>query len=538
MEDEEPTSETEPQAETPDSEVQAGSPDAEAEPVRFARGPLVREGVLTGDDRIIDIGALTTRDTFPLPLQYSDVTTVGHDGAQHVGGISSITAVDGDGYRDHVGEVEFDLANPAAMEASRKVASGFVRGVSVDLDALEIEERTEDGLPVEDVDDLMSRVVAGERIITAVTSGRIMGATITVFPAFQEAFIAPIPNEEMALVASVGEYEGEAWRMVIPFTDESDGWGTNEAALVAGVGDPIGAPFDVPVELDENWFNYPAETPDHVYGLRVEADGRIHGYLSGRDDHVSAGRKAPITSCSYAKALTGEHLCSNGRTIPVARIVAGTVHPHLQFDAATANHWYDNTGSVLGYFQPYEDRHGIYIAGGVKAGATVEQIAGLRGADVSGDWRPFSGCPDVELICALAVGVGGFNKGNPETLQELYMGSEDRQLALVASAGLHDNYRSVTSSVRPMAATGIGRLSRRDETLKTLVDVVQGVTQELATLRGIVDETEKARTAQAVKADAARLELAKRQAIARIDSTGLRTAKAAAVARIKNPQER
>jgi hypothetical protein len=53
-----------------------------------------------------------------------------------------------------------------------------------------------------------------------------------------------------------------------------------------------------------------------------------------------------------------------------------------------------------------EDEHGIWISGAVRASATPEQIAALRGSALSGDWRTIRG--HLELVAALAVNVPGF----------------------------------------------------------------------------------------------------------------------------------
>ena len=78
--------------------------DPDATPSEYATGPLVREGVPTGDGRMIAVGALTYRDSFPLPLQYTPATTEGHLSAVNVGSIVAIAPVEGDGFVDHIGD--------------------------------------------------------------------------------------------------------------------------------------------------------------------------------------------------------------------------------------------------------------------------------------------------------------------------------------------------------------------------------------------------------------------------------------------------
>jgi hypothetical protein len=56
-----------------------------------------------------------------------------------------------------------------------------------------------------------------------------------------------------------------------------------------------------------------------------------------------------------------------------------------------------------------DGKHGIWVCGSVRPGATPEQVYALRASDVSGDWRQPGWGQEKELIAVLAVNKGGFN---------------------------------------------------------------------------------------------------------------------------------
>ena len=164
------------------------------------QGPIVFEGLETGDRRIIDSGALGFR-RFPLPFM-SQPANLGHDGAQLAGSILEVnrqisTQEQWDTHTDNTVNELFALGDfdesPAGEEAKRLLNSGRMRGVSVDMDAVEVEIEIDETME----DEFEAWMNARLRI----TKGRIMGATFLPFPAFQEASIEIVSRDE-ALVAS------------------------------------------------------------------------------------------------------------------------------------------------------------------------------------------------------------------------------------------------------------------------------------------------------------------------------------------------
>ena len=83
----------------------------------------------TGDERIFEPDSLSTRN-LPVPLLWQEKTTSGHDNSVVIGRIDSVE-VGPDGLKNARGV--FDI-NPYAREAERMIRSGFLRGISADLD--------------------------------------------------------------------------------------------------------------------------------------------------------------------------------------------------------------------------------------------------------------------------------------------------------------------------------------------------------------------------------------------------------------------
>lgn len=362
--DDEPTDEA-PDEETPEGEAPA-PPVAASTMGRFT-AVLIPEGVESGDGRMVQQGALTWRD-LPLPLMGLDATTAEHEQAVVIGSIDTIERVGS--------EIHGSGPWAAGVDANRirgLIRAGHLRGVSVDMDDLEYEIR----MPmneevVEDGDELVIPM-GGERMV--VSAGRIMGATVVPFPAFQEAFITDL-DPEVPLEGTV-------------------------PALVAAV-----APVRPPLE----WFANPmlnAYTP-----LTYTDDGRVYGHAAAWDScHLSfPGRcvSPPRSSSDYAHFHTGEVVCDDGVRVAVGHIAVKGGHAPLDVSAAAAQAHYDDTDSCVADVCVGEDRHGIWVAGALRPSATPEQVRAAMASGVSGDWRRIGGT--LELIHLSSVNVPGFLK--------------------------------------------------------------------------------------------------------------------------------
>jgi 2'-5' RNA ligase len=143
-------------------------------------GVLVVEGTESGDRRMIAEGALTWRD-LPLTLmaQFQTPETGGHALSVPAGSIWEIERVDA----TLVGRGFFDSGEDGD-KLRRMMEEGTMKGVSVDIDMVSSDDD-------------------GEMMV--LLEGRIMGATATAFPAFQEAVLELVEvsaDQASALVAS------------------------------------------------------------------------------------------------------------------------------------------------------------------------------------------------------------------------------------------------------------------------------------------------------------------------------------------------
>lgn len=163
------------------------------------------------------------------------------------------------------------------------------------------------------------------------------------------------------------------------------------------------------------WFtnpDLPGPTP-----LTVSDTGRVFGHLAvWQTCHVGLGLSvgrgeacvtAPHSASGYAFFNTGGVLCDDGTVAAVGHITLGTGHAAGRLAAGPAAAHYDNTGTVVADVTAGEDEHGIWVAGWVRPGASEQDVAALRAAALSGDWRTVRG-GDLELVAALAVNVPGF----------------------------------------------------------------------------------------------------------------------------------
>ena len=197
---------------------------------------------------------------------------------------------------------------------------------------------------------------------------------------------------------------------------------------IAANADPSVNLVSMVASADADWFADPqllAPSP-----VVVTEQGRVFGHLATWDTcHIGFGDvcvTAPHSVADYAYFKTGAVLTSRGE-IPVGQITMDTGHADLHYGARKAASHYDNTGSVVADVNVGEDAHGIWVAGRVREGVTDEQVAGLRAAALSGDWRRIGGA--MELVAALAVNTPGFPI--PRTA---LAASGARQTALVAAS--------------------------------------------------------------------------------------------------------
>lgn len=198
------------------------------------------------------------------------------------------------------------------------------------------------------------------------------------------------PGQE---AASLGE--GIVASASVNFVDEP-------GALVASARNIPGAWFIDP-EL-------PGPTP-----LTITDEGQIFGHVAtwgvchtGLGKSVGQGGNcvtAPYSNSNYAYFRTGLVKTDVG-DFPVGHITMGIGHAGMSLNATESAAHYDRTDAVVADVAAGEDAHGIWFSGALRPGVTDEQIATLRSAAISGDWRQIGA--GLEMVAALAVNVPGF----------------------------------------------------------------------------------------------------------------------------------
>lgn len=327
---------------------------------------LVDEANPTIDGRLFEPGKVTWREP-PLPLMYLTENIgqgEGHKGSK-VG--ASITEIYREG--DKVkGRGTFSTGEEG-QELRRMISEGLLNGVSADVGGAILEqELAEDGTS-------QSRIV----------QGKIMGATVLPFPAFDDTRIA--------VVASA-----------------------------------------VPAEPPLDWFANPRL--DGPTPLTITKDGHVFGHAATWGTcHVGKPGTCltpPRSGSNYAYFKTGSVLTDDGTSVATGPITLGTGHAGLTLNStATAEH-YDHTGTGIADVVTGEDSYGIWVAGAIRPDVPDERLRALRASALSGDWRTVSG--RLELIALLAVNTPGF----PIPRTQASFADESEALALVAAGVLDD----------------------------------------------------------------------------------------------------
>jgi hypothetical protein len=307
---------------------------------------IIPEGVESSDGRSYDPGMLTWRDQ--VPLQFTDQTSMGHDGATFAGNVSNLRRQTVDGQTWIVGDLDYD-SDEVAREAERLSSTEKMPGVSADVAV--IFEATDE------LDDLGFPVFR-------LSSAEIVGVTQVPMPAFSGARI--LTDLEAA--------------EILP-------------ALVAALVTDVESAWFIPPTL-------PGPTP-----LTVLETGQVYGHLATWGTcHIGFSDTcvSPPEGTDYSYFHTGSVLV-DGIEVPVGQITIDTGHANLSADSRAAVSHYDHTGTVAADICVGEDEWGIWVAGAARPDADLDA---LRSASLSGDWRLIAG--HLELVAALAVNVPGF----------------------------------------------------------------------------------------------------------------------------------
>jgi len=348
------------------------------EGAKFKIPLVIPEDIETGDGRTFKKGSIEIRE-LPLPLLWQIETGEGHNGSVVIGRIDHMERID-----NGIGNAHgvFDTGE-YGKEAERLVRSGFIRGISADLDQFEASQEAP-----ELAENEPGKIGADKLVIS---HARVMAVTLVPKPAFQECQIYLVDDENQE-------------ETVIPngiYVDEMD---PVEASALVACGLVAGS---IPVVPPNSWFDNPKlEKPTP---LTVDDDGRVLGHIAAwHVDHIgmSFGTKPPRSKSNYAYFHTGVVRTEEGKDVPVGQLTLAGGHASLEASAQEAVRHYDDTASAIADVHAGEDAFGIWVAGALRPGTSPEQIRALRASAPSGDWRPIKG--QLELVAVCQVNVPGF----------------------------------------------------------------------------------------------------------------------------------
>lgn len=329
---------------------------------------IAQEQTPTVDGRMFSEGAIDWRE-LPIPLTMNRLNSAEGQHKTAIG-IGSITEIWRDG--NNIFGRGYFSSDSHGQEARALIKEGTISGVSADVGGVSVQELNAD------------EPAAQDGVRKLFTRGTIIGVTALLHASFNDTKIAV---EEDALTAAAAR-----------------GWTPPADAF-----------------LNPNLARPTA--------LTVTDDGRVFGHAATWGTcHVGYKDRCvtpPRSAKNYAYFNIGEVTTTAG-PVPVGRITANTNHAPIEFGAQPAKDHYDHTGFAAAYVQAGEDEHGIWFSGVLAPDATEAQIANLRAAGVSGDWRNINGA--LEMVGLLAVNTPGFPVPRPRTA--IVAGA---QMALVAA---------------------------------------------------------------------------------------------------------
>lgn len=226
------------------------------------------------------------------------------------------------------------------------------------------------------------------------------------------------------------------------------------------------------------WFSMPE--PDEVTHLTVTGEGQVFGHVAGWKECHGAFMDTcvlpPRSYTDYAYYATG-HVLTTAGPVRTGRITVGREgHAAARMSLTAAKDHYDKTGNAVADVAVAEGKHGIWVCGAIRPGATPEQVYALRASDVSGDWRQPGWGKEKEMIAVLAVNKGGFN--TPRVAAAVRDG---QQISLVAAGMIvSDEAREVDPTERianvlaEQVAAALEKRQARKERMAELAAAIGG----------------------------------------------------------------
>ncbi|MDQ8706204.1 phage minor head protein [Streptomyces sp. LHD-70] len=498
-------------------------------------GPLAPIGVESADmRRLAATEQLETRE-LPLPLLFQRALKECHEGA-----VQGLAVLREAYVKDGVlhGRGTLDGKDPDAVRIADKIERGYLGWVSVDLDKARMElDDTDPAHPVE-----------------VATSWRLTGATLVGQPAFDtQAKIRitgkPAPADAEAYgdvpVAEARVKDEVLEEIADPPIDtaadesqddrsETEGpraAGTRKASEHPGSHTGPGADDDldeeglinqplfppkpkpkpkvkvkraaasliaaaIPVAPPKAWFDDPQFTEPTA--MQVTARGQVRGHLATWDrPHMSAGGgtiRAPHSPSAYREFHVGSVLTVENELLAVGTLTAGTSHAEHGLTPGETMAFYSDTGYGAAVVRAGEDAHGIWVAGALTPNATEEQIAALRRAPLSGDWRD-NGL-GLDLVAALAVNRPAF----PVLRASAYLeGGLPRSLVAAGALTVDDSHDAFDWTT-PEAGTGLGEVPPAFEGLAASFERMVTALEPLAASARWQDEQQRSEREQQIHA--------------------------------------
>lgn len=119
--------------------------------------------------------------------------------------------------------------------------------------------------------------------------------------------------------------------------------------------------------------------------------GRFAAYVAPWDQCLLDGTDScwtiPPSPTGYAQAEQGETMTEEGDIVRTANIGGGVNHARLAAGFREAVKHYHNTAAQVARVHYVEDEHGVLALGALWPDVTDQQIAIVRAAALSGDWR-------------------------------------------------------------------------------------------------------------------------------------------------------
>lgn len=395
-------------------------------------GPIVFEGVVTGDNRVFNANSINWQEeTLPWPLRWQRASGQGHAGSVPVGRVDKLERKE-DGSIHGYGVIIPEL-NDEAAEYLRILEAGVGGGCSVDGDSAQFE--------------ILEQEKGQPRV--EFSSMRLRALSCVDIPAFDGARIHLIGPEPTELADEATEEPLEtidldelATKKPFPFEKKEDGAKDEEdsedkdeedkdekspqdnfKAMIAakkakGAKKKVEASYGW--NIDEALVasaipTLPSTTsfldPEFAgpTALTVTPDGRVFGHLALFNTcHIGFPGTCikPPKGSKYQYFHTGQIETAEGDLVEVGRLTFKTGHADMSASPRIAAEHYDNTGAVAADVRAGEDKFGIWVVGALRPHLTDEDIRAFRCAPLSGDWRRIAG--KLELVGALGVNTPGF----------------------------------------------------------------------------------------------------------------------------------